>query len=123
MNLKPGDTITYTSLDGKVTRTVTIVGIISVPTSFETLGKVIAPISIVNALDTATSGHTTVFYMKVGPDQLNSALNALNRIAPNASVQNLSDAAVSFLQFVNSFMDMILAIAALSMIAANDHHR
>jgi putative ABC transport system permease protein len=117
MNLKPGDTITYTSLDGKVTRTVTIVGIISVPTSFETLGKVIAPISIVNALDTATAGHTTVFYMKVGPDQLNSALNALNRITPNASVQNLSDAAVSFLQFVNSFMDMILAIAALSMIA------
>ncbi len=117
MNLKPGDTISYTSLDGKVTRTVTIVGIISVPTSYETLGKVIAPISIVNALDTATAGHTTVFYMKVGPDQLNAALNALNRIAPNASVQNLSDAAVSFLQFVNSFMDMILAIAALSMIA------
>ena len=118
MNLKPGDTITYTSLDGKVTRTVTIVGIISVPTSFETLGKVIAPISIVNALDTATTGHTTVFYMKVGPDQLNSALNTLNHIAPNASVQNLSDAAVSFLQFVNSFMDVILAIAALSLIAA-----
>ncbi|HLJ33346.1 MAG TPA: FtsX-like permease family protein [Ktedonobacteraceae bacterium] len=118
MNLKPGDTMTYSSLDGKVTRTVTIVGIISVPGSFETLGKVIAPISIVNALDTAATGHTTVFYMKVGPDQLNSALNALNRIAPNASVQNLSDAAVSFLQFVNSFMDMILAIAALSMIAA-----
>ena len=118
MNLKPGDTVTYTSLNGKVTRTVTIVGIISVPTSFETLGKVLAPVAVVNALDTATSGHTTVFYMKVGPDQLNSALNALNRIAPNASVQNLSDAAVSFLQVVNSFMDVILAIAALSMIAA-----
>jgi len=36
---------------------------------------------------------------------------------PNASVQNLSDSAVSFLQTVNSFMDVLIAIASLSLIA------
>lgn len=120
MNLKPGDTVTFASLDGKTLKTVTVVGIISVPTSFETLGKVLAPVSLVNALHSANNAHgnTTVFYMKVAPDQVNAALNALNRIVPNVSVQNLSDAGTSFLQQVNSLMDVLVAIASLSMIAA-----
>ena len=44
-------------------------------------------------------------------------LNALNRIAPNASVQNLSDAGVSFLQQVTSFLNVVIAVASLSLIA------
>ncbi len=118
MHLKVGDTLTMTSLDKKVQRTLTIVGIVSVPTSFETLGKVLAPIQTVNALASTTTSSTTVFYMKVGPDQIDAALHALNQVVPNASVQNLSDAAVSFLQQVSSFLDMLLAVAALSMLAA-----
>ncbi len=117
MNLKVGDTVAFTSLDGKTMKTVTIVGIISVPSSFETLGKVLAPNSLVNALRSATTGNTTVFYMKVAPAQVDAALSTLNRIVPNASVQNLSDSAVSFLQTVNSFMDVLIAIASLSLIA------
>ena len=112
MNLKVGDTVAFTSLDGKTMKTVTIVGIISVPSSFETLGKVLAPNSLVNALRSATTGNTTVFYMKVAPAQVDAALSTLNRIVPNASVQNLSDSAVSFLQTVNSFMDVLIAIAS-----------
>src|SRR5262249_33672070 len=57
-------------------------------------------------------------YMKVAPAQLDQALRALNRIVPNASVQNLSDAGVSFLQTLTSFLNIIIAIASLSMIAA-----
>lgn len=117
MNLKPGDTVTFASPDSKTQKTVTIVGIISVPTSFETLGKVLAPASLVNALNSGTAGNTKVFYMKVAPSQVNEALNQLEQIVPNASVQNLSDAAVSFLQQVNSIMDVVLAISALSMVA------
>ena len=117
MNLKTGDTVTLVSLDGKTRKTVTIVGIISIPTSFETLGEVLAPASLVNALNSATGAKTTVFYMKVAPAQLDAALNALNRIAPNASVHNLSDAGVSFLQQVTSFLNVVIAVASLSLIA------
>jgi predicted lysophospholipase L1 biosynthesis ABC-type transport system permease subunit len=117
MNLKTGDTVTLVSLDGKTRRTVTIVGIISIPTSFETLGEVLAPNSLVNALSSATDARTTVFYMKVAPAQLDAALNALNRISPNASVHNLSDAGVSFLQQVTSFLNVVIAVASLSLIA------
>jgi putative ABC transport system permease protein len=59
-----------------------------------------------------------VFYMKVAPAQFDQALSDLNKIVPNASVQNLSDAGTSFLQQVTSFLDVIIAIASLSMIAA-----
>jgi len=78
---------------------------------------VLAPNSLVNALRSATTGNTTVFYMKVAPAQVDAALSTLNGIVPNASVQNLSDSAVSFLQTVNSFMDVLIAIASLSLIA------
>jgi putative ABC transport system permease protein len=117
MKLKTGDTVTLVSLDGKTRKTVTIVGIISIPTSFETLGEVLASASLVNALSSATSAKTTVFYMKVAPAQLDVALNALNRIAPNASVHNLSDAGVSFLQQVTSFLNVVIVVASLSLIA------
>jgi predicted lysophospholipase L1 biosynthesis ABC-type transport system permease subunit len=117
MNLKTGDTVTLVSLDGKMRKTVTIVGIISIPTRFETLGEVLAPAALVNTLSSATGAKTTVFYMKVAPEQLDAALNALNRIAPNASVQNLSDAGISFLQQVTSFLNVVIAVASLSLIA------
>jgi putative ABC transport system permease protein len=117
MKLKTGDTVTLVSLDGKTRKTVTIIGIISIPTSFETLGEVLAPTSLVDALGSATGAKTTVFYMKVAPAQLDAALNALNRIAPNASVHNLSDAGVSFLQQVTSFLNVVIAVASLSLIA------
>jgi ABC-type antimicrobial peptide transport system permease subunit len=55
--------------------------------------------------------------MKVAPAQLDAALNALNRISPNASVHNLSDAGVSFLQQVTSFLNVVIAVASLSLIA------
>lgn len=118
MNLKPGDTVTLSSLNGKVQKTVTIVGIISVPTSFETLGKVLGSTSLVDALRAGNTENTTVFYMKVAPSQVNQALNGLNRIVPNASVQNLSDAGVSFLQQLTSFLDVLIAISSLSLLAA-----
>ncbi len=118
MNLKVGDTVTLASLDHKTQKTVKIVGIISIPTSFETLGEVLAPASLVNTLSSATDGKTTVFYMKVAPAQVDAALSQLNQIVPNASVQNLSDAGTSFLQRITSFLDVIVAVASLSLIAA-----
>lgn len=117
LKIKVGDTITLTSLDNKMTKTVTVVGIISVPTSFETLGEVLAPAALVNDFNSTVNKKTTVFYMKIAPAQLNQALIDLNRIVPNASVQNLSNSAVSFMQQVTSLLDVVLAVAGLSLLA------
>lgn len=117
MGLKPGSTITLTSADSKMQRTVTVVGIISIPTSYENLGDVLAPTSLVNALSTGSSSGTTVFYMQVPPTQVNQALDALGRIAPNAAVQNLTDGATAFLQEFSRLLNMMVAIALLSVLA------
>ena len=45
-------------------------------------------------------------------------METLSHFAPDASVQNLSDAGVSFLQQINSLLDVLLAIASLSLLAA-----
>jgi putative ABC transport system permease protein len=117
MGLKLGSTITLASADGKQLRTVTVVGIISIPTSYENLGDVLAPASVVNALSAGSNAGTTVFYMNVASAQLNQALDTLGRIAPNAAVQNLTDSATAFLQEFSRLLNMLVAIALLSVLA------
>ena len=116
MGIRPGSLITVTSPDGRVTRTLTVVGIITIATSYENLGDVLAPASLVNALSSGANA-TNVFYMKVDPAQLNHALNTLSRIAPNAAVQNLTDGATAFLQVVSRLLNMLIVIALLSVLA------
>jgi putative ABC transport system permease protein len=118
MKLKPGDTITFASADRKILKTVTVVGVISNSTSFETLGKILAPASVITALNAGQTTNTTVFYMNVSSAQVNHALDTLNRIAPDAAVQNLSDMGTAFLQQLSSIMDMVIAVASLSMLAS-----
>ena len=117
MGLKPGSTITLASADGKQLRTVTVVGIISIPTSYENLGDVLAPASVVNALSAGSNAGTAVFYMKVPPAQVNQALDTLGQIAPHAAVQNLTDGATAFLQEFSRILNMLVAIALLSVLA------
>ena len=118
MNLKPGDTITFAGQDGKTMKTVTIVGIVSMKSSAETLGRVLGSESLVNALASANNGVSTIFYMKVDPTQVNHALDMLGNVVPNATVQDLASTATSFIQQLNSILDMLVAIASLSVIAA-----
>ena len=118
VNLKLGDTITFASADGKVTRTVTIVGIIATKSSFANLGKVLGSASLVNTLSSAASVAGTVFYMKVDPTQISHAEDRLAQIVPNATVQDLTSTGTSFIQQLNSILDMLVAIASLSVIAA-----
>jgi ABC-type antimicrobial peptide transport system permease subunit len=117
MGLKPGSTITLASTDGQQLRTVTVVGIISISTSYENLGDVLAPASVVNALSAGSNAGTTVFYMKVPPAQVNQALDTLGQIAPHAAVQNLTDGATAFLQEFSRILNMLVAIALLSVLA------
>lgn len=116
MGIAPGSHVVLTSPDGSVVKTVTVVGIYSITTSYENLGDVLAPATLVNALSSG-SGATSVFYMRIDPAQLNNALNTLSHIAPNAAVQNLTDGATSFLQEFSKLLNMLVAIALLSVLA------
>ena len=116
MHLKPGDTITFASADGKTTTTATVVGVYA-RTSSDHAGSVLAANSTVHALSTAKIGVTTVTYMKIDPAQVNNALNRLGKIVPNATVQNLADIGTYITQMLSNILEMLVAIASLSLIA------
>ncbi len=118
MHLKPGDTITLASSDGKTFKTVTIVGVYATRTSGGShVGSVLAPANTVRSLTSVKVGTTTVTYMKIDQAQVTNALNELGTIVPNASVQNLADIGAYISQLLNSILSMLVAIASLSVIA------
>jgi putative ABC transport system permease protein len=116
MHLKPGDTITFASTDGKTIVTAKVVGVYSRVTS-DHVGNVLASTSTVQSLSTSTTGTTTVTYMKIDPAQVNNAVNTLGHIVPNAAVQNLADIGTYIEQMLNNILDVLIAIASLSLIA------
>ncbi len=116
MRLRPGDTISFASVDGKTITTATVVGVFGRASSIH-LGRVLASTATVRALSPATTGTTTVTYMKIDPAQVNNALNTLGQIVPNATVQNLADIGVYIGQMLNNILDVLIAIASLSLIA------
>ena len=117
MNLKPGDTITYASIDGKTQKTLTIVGVYNSAVSISQIGFVLAPSSVPTALSPATMGVSTVTYMDIDTAKVNSALDTIGRLAPNATVENTADIMGAFTQQLSSLVDILVAIASLSMIA------
>jgi len=117
MHLKPGDTITLASADGKTQKTLTVVGIYPRTSGGDHVGSVLAASGIVNAFSSAKTGLTTVTYMKIDQAQVNNALDKLATIVPNATVQNLADIGAYIAQLLNSILDMLVAIASLSVIA------
>ncbi|HET8911598.1 MAG TPA: FtsX-like permease family protein [Ktedonobacteraceae bacterium] len=117
LNLKPGDTITYASLDGQTQKVAKIVGIYTGAISVSHVGMVLTSEELVNGLSPAKTGASAVTYMKVDTAKLNQGLDAIGRIAPNASIVNDADLGAGFAQQLNSFVDVLIAIASLSMIA------
>lgn len=118
MHLKASDTITFASVDDKRLKTVTVVGVYANSESLNNVGSVLASAGTVHALSSTKIGVTTITYMKIDPAQVNHALNTLGQIVPNATVQNTADIGAYFAQQLNSIMDILVAIASLSMIAA-----
>ena len=55
--------------------------------------------------------------MKIDSAQVNNALNTLGKIVPNATVQNLADIGTYIAGLLNNILDMLVAIASLSLIA------
>jgi putative ABC transport system permease protein len=117
MHLKPGDTITFASADGKSTSTATVVGVYTRTSRADHAGNVLASTETVSALSPAKTGITTVTYMKIDSAQVNNALKTVGQIVPNATVQNLADIGAYIEQLLNSILEMLVAIASLSLIA------
>ncbi len=116
MHLKPGDTVTLTSADGKTRKTVTIVGTYARASS-DHVGNILSAADTASALTVAKTDVTTVTYMKIEQAQVNNDLNTLEKLVPNASVQNLADIGAYIAQLLNSILSMLVAIASLSVIA------
>jgi len=117
MHLKPNDTITLASADGKTFKTVTIVGVYSRTSNGSHVGNVLAPANTVQTLSSSKTGTTMVTYMKIDQAQVSNALNTLGKTVPNANVQNLADIGAYISQLLNSILSMLVAIASLSVIA------
>ncbi|HYK84113.1 MAG TPA: FtsX-like permease family protein [Ktedonobacteraceae bacterium] len=111
-----GSVLTLASIDGKTIRNVTVVGFYQTSGLNLHFGAILTTTNIVSAL-TPAGQDTTIFYMKVDSAQVGKALEAIGRIAPNASVLNFANIG----DFINSFIGDILlvltTIASLSLLA------
>jgi ABC-type antimicrobial peptide transport system permease subunit len=117
MHLKPGDTVTFASASGKTTVTATIVGVYARNAQGDHVGNVLASKQMVSALAPAGATATVVTYMKIDPAQVTNAMTALGAVVPNATVQNMADLATYIEQMLGNILDMLVAIASLSLIA------
>lgn len=116
-HLHLGSTITFASIDGKIIKTVTVVGIYNSGNVFNlTLGPVLASTRAVQALTPPGQG-TTIFYMKIDPTKVGKALNAIGSITPNASVLNLANIGDFVNQLLSDFLLVLTTIASLSLLA------
>ena len=117
MNLKVGDTLTFVSMDGKTTRTMTIVGFTARTSTASFTDGILASSKSVNALTDKKTGVTTITYMKIDTAQVTKAINKIGAIVPNAQVQSAADIAAYVGQLLNNILAVLVAIASLSVIA------
>ena len=117
MTLKPGDTLTFSNVGSKTSTTVTIVGVFANSESLNNVGSILSSKETVQALSPATGAGTTITYLKIDPAKVNKAVNKLGQIVPNATVQTTADIGSYFAQQLQSVIEILVAIASLSMLA------
>lgn len=116
LHLKVGDTVTLSSIDRASTRIVHIVGIYR----FIGFGNGLYP--ILGTSDTAKAlapagVSQAIFYMKISPNKLSSAVDMLGRVVPNAFTLNLANISSIIDQMLNDILLTLTTIASLSLIA------
>jgi putative ABC transport system permease protein len=115
-HLHVGSTITLTSVDGKITHNVKVVGVYrqsSFNLSFE---SILTTTNTVQALSPAGLKEAA-FYMKVNPGQVGHALGRIDTIAPKAFVFNLANIGDYINQYLNYTLLALTVIAGLSLLA------
>src|SRR6266496_423292 len=116
LHLKIGDKITLTSVDRLDFRTITVVGIYK-PTGFGSgLDPILGTRDTVRGLSPAGI-EQSIFYMKIDPDRLNSALDAIGNTVPHAFVFSLANLTAFINQLLNDVLLTLTTIASLSLLA------
>lgn len=110
-----GSTIELASIDGKSSRPVTVVGVYQGGLSVN-FGSILTTTDTVSAL-TPVGQNTTIFYMKIDPNQIGKALDAIGKLTPNASVLNLANIGDFINSFINDLLLVLITIASLSLLA------
>ncbi len=111
-----GSTITLASVDGKTTKTVTVVGIYQNSGLNISIGDILGTSNTVQAL-TPHGLTESVFYMKINTSQLGKALGMIGTIAPGAFVFNLANIGDFINQYLNYALLTLSTIAGLSLLA------
>jgi predicted lysophospholipase L1 biosynthesis ABC-type transport system permease subunit len=112
----PGSTITLQAVGGQASLTLTVVGVYQSTGFTIALGELLAPATVVQALS-PSGALQSVFYMKVDPSHLRSALARLEKIAPGASTFNLANLGDIIDQYLNYTILILVTIAGLSLLA------
>ncbi len=115
-HLHVGSTITLASIDGKTTRTVTVVGTYQTSALSLHFGPILTTREAVSSL-TVSGQATTIFYMKIDSDKVGKALQAIGNIAPNASVFNFANIGDFINNFIGDILLVLTTIASLSLLA------
>ncbi len=104
------------SVDGKTTKTVTVVGIYQNSGLNISIGDILGTSNTVQAL-TPHGLTESVFYMKINTSQLGKALGMIGTIAPGAFVFNLANIGDFINQYLNYALLTLSTIAGLSLLA------
>ena len=115
-HLNVGSTITLSSQDGKVTRTVTVVGVYQSKGFALNSGQIFASKNLAVGL-TPAQQEISVFYMKVDTAKADDAVKQINKIAPSASVVSLANIGDYVDQVLGNVLLVLVVIASLSLLA------
>ena len=122
-NLKPlkghihvGSTIVFASLDGKTIKPVTVVGVYESQTLFANYQPILTTSSTVQQFSIG-GNVSSIFYLKIDPNQVGKALNAIGKISPNIAVANFASITNFINQFLNDVLLVLITIASLSLLA------
>jgi putative ABC transport system permease protein len=115
-HIDTGSTITLASIDGKTTRTVTVVGVYLSNGASLSLGTVISTKDTVQALGPIGLGQSA-FYMKIDSDNVGKALAQIAKVAPSAFVFNFANIGDFIDQYLNYMLLTLTTIAGLSLLA------
>jgi len=116
INLKLNDKITMISSDRKYTKTVTIVGFYTQSGFGSNLYPILGTTDTTKALQ-APGSDQAAFYLKIDPNKLNAAQDAISKTVPNAFVLSLANITDFINQLLNDILLTLTAIASLSLLA------
>ena len=111
-----GSVLVFASLDGKTIGPVTVVGVYKTLSLFANYQPILTTTSAVQQFSLGGKV-SSIFYLKIDPNQVGKALNAIGNISPNIAVANFASITNFINQFLNDVLLVLITIASLSLLA------